>query len=268
MIGDSDTVVVVRQPGDAEEAVEDDGVNREDWSESRAERVGRHLLWLAEIVSTVVVSTETWYEGCARLRLWILIFSSRLVFLIPLKCISVRMLQRGEVVHPRVQKSMDWLKYLTIFWFILGQSWLYDGTCTESKLLWIYILVLIIVIYIRRGYPLILLVIFCSCFPCICFLRRILRETRTASKKTLRDLETKKFIAGDEDLDSSEAPTCIICLLEYENGDEIKILPCGHEYHSDCIDQWLGGHNRTCPTCRHDITIKFDTNPELEEKSP
>jgi len=272
MRAESETGVIVRQINDEKGDEDNSEGSGEDWNESRVKKIARHLVWLAEIVSTIVVSTETWHEGtqwkCFRLRLWILIFSSRLLFLIPLKYISVRTLQRGEEDHPQVVKFRLWLKYLTFFWFILGQSWLYYGTCTESQLLWIYILVLIIVIYVRHGYPLLILVIICSCSPCICILRRVLRETKTASKKSLNDLETRKFDAGEVDLDSLEAPTCIICLLEYEDGDEIKILPCGHEYHSDCIDEWLGGHNRTCPTCRHDITIKFESASVLEEKSP
>ena len=31
-----------------------------------------------------------------------------------------------------------------------------------------------------------------------------------------------------------------------------RLRSCGHCFHSDCIDQWLGMNTR-CPVCRHDV---------------
>lgn len=40
---------------------------------------------------------------------------------------------------------------------------------------------------------------------------------------------------------------CSIC---YENQDKIiRRLSCGHEFHLNCIDQWLA-KKKTCPYCR------------------
>ena len=30
-----------------------------------------------------------------------------------------------------------------------------------------------------------------------------------------------------------------MCLCEYEEGDLLRNLKCGHDFHRDCIDQWL-----------------------------
>ncbi|CAN8075984.1 unnamed protein product [Agarophyton chilense] len=47
---------------------------------------------------------------------------------------------------------------------------------------------------------------------------------------------------------------CAICLSEFEAGDEITALPCGHMFHlTGCVREWLRNHARTCPTCRADI---------------
>lgn len=48
---------------------------------------------------------------------------------------------------------------------------------------------------------------------------------------------------------------CAICLAEYADGDEIRVLPqCGHGFHVGCIDKWLGSHS-SCPSCRQILVI-------------
>jgi len=40
--------------------------------------------------------------------------------------------------------------------------------------------------------------------------------------------------------------SCAICLEEI-TADETVLNPCGHSFHTACIDQWRRG---TCPVCR------------------
>ena len=44
---------------------------------------------------------------------------------------------------------------------------------------------------------------------------------------------------------------CSICYGEYREGDEIRSLRCGHDYHKGCIDEWLTKHRNRCPMCQH-----------------
>ncbi len=48
---------------------------------------------------------------------------------------------------------------------------------------------------------------------------------------------------------------CSICLETLLEGDELVRLPCGHRFHSACLDPWV----RTCgdcPYCRRGIVVK------------
>mmetsp|Transcript_12906 Transcript_12906/g.35024 ORF Transcript_12906/g.35024 Transcript_12906/m.35024 type:complete len:454 (-) Transcript_12906:57-1418(-) len=46
---------------------------------------------------------------------------------------------------------------------------------------------------------------------------------------------------------------CSICRDDFEDGVELRLLPCLHKFHPACIDRWLA-QCRTCPVCKHDIT--------------
>lgn len=52
---------------------------------------------------------------------------------------------------------------------------------------------------------------------------------------------------------NEEVSQCYICLVEYEDGDSMRILPCHHEFHKTCVDKWLKEIHRVCPLCRGDI---------------
>ncbi|CAL3968070.1 unnamed protein product [Diplocarpon coronariae] len=47
---------------------------------------------------------------------------------------------------------------------------------------------------------------------------------------------------------------CVVCLEEYVDGvSRVMSLPCGHEFHVDCITPWLTTKRRTCPICKGDV---------------
>eukprot|EP00419_Tripos_fusus_P001547 CAMPEP_0172680114 /NCGR_PEP_ID=MMETSP1074-20121228/16544_1 /TAXON_ID=2916 /ORGANISM="Ceratium fusus, Strain PA161109" /LENGTH=159 /DNA_ID=CAMNT_0013498391 /DNA_START=367 /DNA_END=846 /DNA_ORIENTATION=- len=43
--------------------------------------------------------------------------------------------------------------------------------------------------------------------------------------------------------------SCAVCLGNYESGALLRLLPCGHRFHQDCVDHWLIKQSRTCPLC-------------------
>ena len=54
------------------------------------------------------------------------------------------------------------------------------------------------------------------------------------------------------DSETSVGAQCCICLSGYEENEVLKMLPCDHEFHTHCVDQWLR-MQRTCPVCRSDV---------------
>ncbi|ORX60458.1 hypothetical protein DM01DRAFT_1332614 [Hesseltinella vesiculosa] len=56
----------------------------------------------------------------------------------------------------------------------------------------------------------------------------------------------------DQDHLVTASVDCIICQETYQTGKLITKMPCGHEYHDECIRHWLN-HNITCPVCRRSL---------------
>ncbi|KAJ1859625.1 hypothetical protein LPJ73_001769 [Coemansia sp. RSA 2703] len=46
--------------------------------------------------------------------------------------------------------------------------------------------------------------------------------------------------------------TCIVCIDDFVVGSKMRILPCGHNYHIECIDPWLTAKSSLCPLCKYD----------------
>ena len=56
------------------------------------------------------------------------------------------------------------------------------------------------------------------------------------------------FIAAGKETSSTDAHLgCSICTEDFENGQDIRVLPCNHKFHPDCVDPWLLNVSGTCP---------------------
>jgi E3 ubiquitin-protein ligase RNF38/44 len=52
----------------------------------------------------------------------------------------------------------------------------------------------------------------------------------------------------------SDGESCVICAEEYAPGDVVRVLPCRHRMHLECIDRWLlksieHSAPKGCPLC-------------------
>lgn len=57
---------------------------------------------------------------------------------------------------------------------------------------------------------------------------------------------------GAED-EASVQLGCSICTEDFKMGEDVRVLPCKHQFHPACIDPWLINVSGTCPLCRYDL---------------
>jgi hypothetical protein len=216
------------------------------------------LYGLIEMIATACVLAIDWNTQCNRhLNLWILIFSSRFVLVIPLQIYRYRANRalRYEIVDDTT-KLLNWINIITFLWFIVGQSWIYGVHDCKHSALYIYCLIVISVIYFGLLLPIIIVISICLCTPCILVIFQYIGADSStgAQQADISRLPTRNLTECPED-------PCSICQEEYEVGDEVRDLPCEHYFHSACIDRWLYIQKK-CPLCRHDITAEVPSRPE------
>ncbi|XP_039138624.1 E3 ubiquitin ligase BIG BROTHER-related-like isoform X2 [Dioscorea cayenensis subsp. rotundata] len=76
-------------------------------------------------------------------------------------------------------------------------------------------------------------------------------ESRGLSADTIASLPSVGYKA--ESAQDGDTDPCIICRMDYEDGDSLVVLSCKHAYHSDCINKWLQ-INKLCPVCSTEVS--------------
>ncbi|XP_020257688.1 E3 ubiquitin ligase BIG BROTHER-related-like [Asparagus officinalis] len=76
-------------------------------------------------------------------------------------------------------------------------------------------------------------------------------ERRGLSVDTIASLPSVTYKAqSSQDANTDQ---CVICRLDYEEGDSLVELSCKHLYHPECINQWLQ-INKVCPICSCEVS--------------
>jgi len=87
------------------------------------------------------------------------------------------------------------------------------------------------------------------------FLLRIIpKQLTNMSSRLLEIINNLKTIPYSQGRLQYFSTDCCICLETYVDNEQIKILPCEHGFHPNCIDEWLVVDSR-CPLCKIDLMV-------------
>ncbi|KAL2669248.1 hypothetical protein AAZX31_01G202700 [Glycine max] len=180
-------------------------------------------------------------------------------------------------------------------WWIIGFYWVSAGgqalAQDSPQLYWLCIIFLgfdVFFVVFCVALACIIGIAVCCCLPCIIALLYAVADQEGASKEDIEQLSKFKFrrIESNEKLTGTiqgpvggimtecqadspiehvlaeEDAECCICLSSYDDGVELRELPCGHHFHCVCVDKWLY-INATCPLCKYNI-LKSNTLSQEE----
>jgi len=89
-------------------------------------------------------------------------------------------------------------------------------------------------------------------------LARMIRVDKLTRDQVLLLEEEEFHLPPSEDgesdsLGEEESPCCAICIDEFEHMEKVRVLPCGHKFHEDCLVPWLTERHASCPLCKMDV---------------
>ncbi|KAG7646094.1 E3 ubiquitin-protein ligase [Arabidopsis thaliana] len=174
----------------------------------------------------------------------------------------------------------------SFIWWIIGFYWVSAGgqeLAQESpRIYWLSIVFLgfdVFFVVFCVALACVIGIAVCCCLPCIIAVLYAVADQEGASKEDIEQLTKFKFRklgdANKHTNDEAQGTTegimtecgtdspiehtllqedaeCCICLSAYEDGTELRELPCGHHFHCSCVDKWLY-INATCPLCKYNI---------------
>jgi len=212
------------------------------------------IYFLGILIGTLIILPTAKDKPCDQhLKLFIEVHLGILSFVTILKVWTTINEYRGVMVNPmQFSLCMRFQTRLALFfqrvtnmlwcvWFLIGTVWTFKAqTCSQTAhSLYIFSMSIVIINLSIIGFC--ILCCFCG-FICLGFCYMLnpnaFREepNRGAPKKDIEKLETKIYTTGM--LEDENDAKCAICLNNYEEGEELRYLPCkpkNHHYHRECM---------------------------------
>lgn len=245
------------------------------------------IVMLLGSVSSLVVAVPSgvclsvnWELGslCARpLQWWLLVNFAFQVFQCPLRCFFFYKLLRIrrdddileqdgilesrqvdlEHVVTKMITSMTWKcsklsSMMSYLWMAVGVVWLMNsGRCVECPGLFDMCIFACLTAIVRVCMSAAAYHFYFLSATGAVQAQQEMKKPRAASQELIDSLPLICFnpeLGADDTWENG----CSICLSEFEAGDLLRKLPCGHRFHGQCVDTWLC-RNRKCPLCNHSV---------------
>lgn len=231
-----------------------------------------------------VAFASLYWERCGScnkpLRYWLVLYAALQLLQSPVRLYfytKVSQAERANASLPacvrQLTSSPIWKvskmgSFFMYAWFVLGIVWaLNSKACPGCPGVWRLTVLVIVTTFARLGVAV------------ICFYfnfsdpSRVLTaatlKTRGVSEEELKKLPLEEFLAAtghaslgkgfeetwsNIDIGAQECKNdcCAVCLVDYEQGDLVRPLPCNHRFHRACIDTWLR-QRPVCPLCMQNI---------------
>jgi hypothetical protein len=192
---------------------------------------------------------------CERpLRWWLLVHTVAQLLQVPVRFVLLTRIKDAEVAQTSMEEcvasftaSPAWrasknVSLFTYGWCVLGVVWVINaGDCSACPGIFRMTIFVLLQAAVRTGVAL------CSyrrLFP----VEPMIEAAPRVEAATLQEIAALPLVLFKPDLFSEPGATCSVCLSDYEHGECLRRLPCGHLFHRHCADEWLRRSKR-CPLC-------------------
>lgn len=209
---------------------------------------------------------------CERpLRWWLLVHTVAQLLQVPVRFVLLSRIHSAELAQTSMEEcvasftaSPAWrasknVSLFTYGWCVLGVVWVINaGDCSACPGIFRMSIFVLLQAMARTGVAL------CSyrrLFPT----EPVVELTQRVEAATPQEIATLPSVSFSPQLFSEPGASCSVCLSEYELGECLRRLPCGHHFHRHCCDEWLRRSKR-CPLCVQAIDEVRLSGPSAEKK--